>query len=78
MINTNMDNYISHDHGMAKGISSQDLNPVIMGPKMPGVIRGIYNRQGFYSALNFIIKSGLVVGSSQEEAELSLRCFLDG
>lgn len=60
------------------GPEVKKLYPEFLGGKLPGVIRGIYNRQGFYSALNFIIKAGIVVGSSQEEAEKCLRGYIHG
>lgn len=44
---------------------------------MKKVIRGIYARQGFYSALNFAIKAGLVYSKDQEEAEEYIRSIIN-
>lgn len=44
-----------------------------IGQHVTKAIRGIYARQGFYSALNFVINAGLVYGKSQEEAEEYLK-----
>lgn len=60
----------------AKVFQDQEEGPI--AALASRTIRGIYNRQGFYSALNFMIKAGMVIGCSQEEAEAKLMGVING
>lgn len=56
----------------------QDPQQPTIGHLVNRTIKRLYHEQGFYSALNFMARAGLIRGMDQDQAEAELMAVLNG
>jgi len=58
--------------------AAQDPNNPTIGQLINRTIKRLYREQGFYAALNFMARAGLISGMDQDQAEAELMEVIHG